>query len=240
MISPSDHRLLAIYSGAITAAFLYTITTGFAAAPKKASFEEIDVKRINVIEPDGTLRLVISDKTRFPGLIIKGKEYPHDTRKTAGVLFFDDEGTENGGLTFGGMKDKNGKASSYGHLSFDKYMQDQVFTIDASKDGAQERTRLGVWDRPDYPITDLVDELARIKNLSSDEHAAALQKFLTAHGQAHPRLLLGRSDDRSVSLRLKDTEGRDRIVIKVDPDGTPAVQFLDENGKVIAQLPAKG
>jgi hypothetical protein len=140
MRRPSHDRFLAVYSGVITAALLFTVTnvtTGLAAPPKKVSFEEIDVTRINVVEPDGTLRLVISDKTRFPGLIVKGKEYPHD-RKTAGVLFFDDEGTENGGLIFGGMKDKSGKVSTYGHLSFDKYMQDQVFTIDASDDGGRK------------------------------------------------------------------------------------------------------
>src|SRR5260370_40788820 len=118
----SRDRFLAVYSGAITAAFLYTITSGFAAPAKKVTFDESEVKRINVVEPDGTLRLVISDKAHFPGLIVKGKEYPHETRKTAGILFFDDEGTENGGLTFGGMKDKSGKVSSYGPLIFDKYM----------------------------------------------------------------------------------------------------------------------
>src|SRR5260370_39536959 len=233
----SYDRFLAVYSGVITAAFFYIMTTGFAASPKKASFDEIEVKRINVVEPDGTLRLVISDRAHFPGLIVKGKEYPHETRKTRGILFFDDEGTENGGLTFGGMKDKSGKVSSYGHLSFDKYMQDQVFTIDASDDDGQERNRLTLVDRPDYSITLLVDELARIKPLSKDEQAAELKKFFAAHGQAHPRLYLGRSDDRSVSLRLKDVEGRDRIVIKVDADGAPALQFLDEKGTVVAQLP---
>src|SRR5258708_15432141 len=116
----SRDRFLAIYSGVITAAFLYSITTALAPPAKKVTFDEIEVKRINVVEPDGTLRLVISDKAHFPGLIVKGKEYPHETRKTTGILFFDDEGTENGGLTFGGMKDKSGKGSRYGHPSFDK------------------------------------------------------------------------------------------------------------------------
>jgi len=32
-----------------------------------------------------------------------------------------------GGLTFDGWKDKNGKIQNNGHLSFDQYMQDQVF-----------------------------------------------------------------------------------------------------------------
>ena len=39
--------------------------------------------------------MVLSDKAQFPGLIVKGKEYPHPDRKTAGMLFFNAEGTEN-------------------------------------------------------------------------------------------------------------------------------------------------
>ena len=240
MKQPFSDRLLAVYSGVITAAFLYTVTTGFAPAPKKTSFEEIDVKRINVIEPDGSVRLILSDRAHFPGLIIKGKEYPHETRHTAGILFFNDEGTENGGILFGGSKDKDGKASSYGHLSFDKYMQDQVLTLDAGKNGTEERAAFGVFDRPDYPITDLVDELARTKSMAAAERNAAFNAFVDAHGRPHQRVYLGRAEDKSVSLRLKDTHGHDRIVIRVDPDGTPAMQFLDEKGKVTAQFPSKG
>ena len=240
MKQPFSDRLLAVYSGIITAAFLYTVTTGFTPAPKKTSFEEIDVKRINIIEPDGSIRLILSDKARFPGLIIKRKEYPHETRHTGGILFFDDEGTENGGITFGGSMGKDGKAASSGHLSFDKYMQDQVLTLDAGKNGAEEHVGFGVWDRPDYPITDLVDELARTKGMAAQDRSAAINKFVDVHGRAYPRLYLGRAEDKSVSLRLKDMQGHDRIVIRVDPSGTPAMQFLDDKGKVTAQFPSKG
>jgi hypothetical protein len=96
---------------------------------------ELDVKRINLLEPDGTLRLVISNRANFPGLIVKGKEYPHD-RQTAGMLFFDDEGTENGGLIFGGSKDKDGKVESWGHLSFDQYQGDQIMVLEGGESDA--------------------------------------------------------------------------------------------------------
>jgi hypothetical protein len=101
-------RLLLIYSGVLTVVLCVVLLSG-AASPKKTTFDEIEVKRINLVEPDGTLRLVIADKANFPGMIVKGKEYPHD-RGTAGMLFFNDEGTENGGLIFGGMKDKRWKS----------------------------------------------------------------------------------------------------------------------------------
>jgi hypothetical protein len=111
---------LLVYAGMLTIVLSVVLLTA-SSQPKRTSFDEIDVKRINLIEPDGTLRLVMADRARFPGLIVKGKEYPHD-RQTAGMLFFDDEGTENGGLVFGGMKDKGGKIQSWGHLSFDQYL----------------------------------------------------------------------------------------------------------------------
>src|SRR5580704_2495534 len=108
----SSPRFLAIYSGVLTVAFAVVVLAAFAESRRKQTFDEIDVHRINVIEPDGTLRLVISNKAEFPGIIIKGKETPHPDRKTAGMLFFNDEATENGGLIFGGSKDDQGRVSS--------------------------------------------------------------------------------------------------------------------------------
>jgi hypothetical protein len=170
--------------------------------------------------------MVISNKTAFPGVIVKGKEYPHPDRDSAGMIFFNDEGTENGGLIFGGSRTKDGVTHSYGHLSFDRYEQDQTFTIDAGEDGDKRESKLALWDRPDYPLSDIL-------SLPRDDW----QKFIATHPKAQPRLYLGRSDDRSVSLKLKDPDGRDRIVIKVGADGAPVIQFLDQAGKIVRQLP---
>lgn len=233
----SNPRFLAIYSGVLTVAFTVVILGGFAEFRQKQKFGEIDVERINIVEPDGTLRMVISNKASFPGIIIKGKEIPHPDRKTAGMLFFNDEGTENGGLIFGGSEDAKGNVSSYGHLSFDRYEQDQVFSIDADEDGNKRTSELRIIDQPDHPITQDLAEAARIAKLPKDQQQAAMEKYRAGTPHFEPRILLGRGDDRSVALRLKDVKGRDRIVIQVQPDGSPILQFLDEQGKVTAQLP---
>ena len=115
---------LPVYAGVLTAVFALSVITGFT-RPRSASFDEIDVGRINVREPDGTLRLVLSSKAQFPGLYFEGKEYEHPNRSTAGLLFFNDEGTESGGLIYGGAKDADGGVDAYSHLSFDQYEQDQ-------------------------------------------------------------------------------------------------------------------
>ncbi len=236
----SSPRFLAVYSGVLTIGLCVLVLAGLAESRHKQTFDEITVHRINVVEPDGTLRMVVSDKAAFPGIIIKGKETPHPDRKTAGTLFFNDEGTENGGLIFGGSKDKDGKVSSYGHLSFDQYEQDQVFTIDAGEESGKRSSELRILDQPDRPISEDIQAADKIGKLPKAEQAAAWKSYFATHRQAGTRIYLGRGDDRSVALRLKDVQGRDRIVIRVQSDGTPVLQFLDEKGKVTSQLPAAG
>ena len=234
----SSQRFLAIYSGILTVTFAITVLGGFAADRKKSSFEEIDAQRINLVEPDGTLRMILSDKALWPGIYLKGKEHPHPNRKTAGMLFLNEEGTENGGLIFGGEKDKDGKGSSHGHLSFDAYEQDQIFSIDAGQEGDKQGSSLTLVDRPDYPIGELIDTVDRTKDLPKDKQQAELTKFIASHPAPHARLYLGSAGDKSVSLKLKDADGHDRVVIEVAPDGSPAIRFLDSSGKVVSQLPA--
>jgi hypothetical protein len=155
--------------------FVTTVFGGLTA--KRHRFDEIDVHRINVVEADGTLRMVLSNKTRLPGIIVKGKEYAHEDRKTAGILFFDDEGTENGGLIFGGMRGKDGKVESWGHLSFDQYMQDQVFTVDAREENGQRRSGIGIWERGNYPLIDLIEASMRIEKLPHSQQESEWDKF---------------------------------------------------------------
>lgn len=226
--------VLVIYSGVLTLALTIGLVTGFIFVRPTARFDALTVHRINVVEPDGTLRMVISDKARFPGLIIKGKEFPHD-RTTAGMLFFNDEGTENGGLIFGGYK-KNGKIESWGHLSFDQYMQDQVFTIDANDSGKQHYVGLKLVDRPDYSITRDIDLRARVRGMPEAKRKAAIKAFYAKHGGYHPRLFMARLPDDVVALGLNDPEGHPRIMLKVGADGTPSIQMLDAAGKVVGEV----
>jgi hypothetical protein len=233
---PRSPQFLAVYSGLLTVTFVTTTLCGFSAR-RPTTFDTLTVQRLNVVEPDGTLRLVISNKALFPGLILHRRERPHPHRKTAGVLFFNDEGTENGGLLFGGEKGTDGQATSYGHLSFDAYDQDQVFTIDAPQDGSQRQSGLAVNDSPNYSTSELLDEMDRVKSWPTPEQQAEMRKFFASHDRAHSRLYLGRRADRSVGLSLKDVQGHDRLVLQVGADGSSFLRFLDQNGKVLNEWP---
>ncbi|MGD0731159.1 MAG: hypothetical protein ABR956_07840 [Terracidiphilus sp.] len=224
----TNQRFLTIYSGVLTAFFALTVFCGFAKEDRNAEFDQVTVHKLKVVEPDGTLRMVISDQAEFPGIIVKNKQvYEHKDRSTAGMLFFNEEGTENGGLTFGGKKAPDGTVSSYGHLSFDRYLQDQVFTEDASEDGPQKASGISIVDRPDWPITDIL-------SLPQSDW----KSFAASHPTSHQRIRLGRNPDLSASLVLRDPDGRPRMVLQVAADGTPTVQLLNADGKVVSQLPA--
>src|SRR6188474_514811 len=114
-------KILAVYSTVLTT-LLAAFTLAGSATAKVQRFDEIDVHRLNVREPDGTLRMVISNHARLPGVIVRGKENPPLDRPYAGMLFYNDEGTENGGLVFGGHRNANGEVVDAGvSLSFDRY-----------------------------------------------------------------------------------------------------------------------
>src|SRR5580704_281844 len=142
------------------------LTAGLAlAAWHKASeptrFKEISVERINIIEPDGKLRLTISDAANSPGWVFHGKPYPGRPH-SAGMIFFNDEGEEDGGMTFGG-RTENGKYEADGGLSFDQYNQDETVTLRYSDDNGRKRQGLYLTDRANIPIADLLGKRDSLK-----------------------------------------------------------------------------
>ena len=87
------------------------------------------------------------------------------------------------------------------------------------------------------PITDALEASLRIQKLPQEQQEAEWQKFAVSHRGDTQRAYLGRVGDRSVGLRLMDQKGHDRVRLRVNPDGSPVMQFLDASGKVTAQFP---
>jgi hypothetical protein len=236
----SSRRFLAVYSGVLTAVFAVTILVAAKSPAPNATFDQITVHRINILEPDGTPRLVLSNKAEFPGLYLHGKDNPRSDRDSAGMIFLNDEGTENGGLIFGGAKDKQGVAHGYGHLSFDRYDQDQVINIEQNEDGDQRTSGIAINDVGDYAVTpEFMAEAGRIKAMPHGQaRADAWSKFKMKYSGDANRAYLGRGTDKSVGLSLKDQQGRERLRLVVKPDGAPLIQFLDATGKVVNEYTA--
>ncbi len=220
-------RALTLYAGALTAAVAVFLLSA-AAAPNHQTIDVLDVQRINIREPDGTLRMTISDAARSPGIIVKNREYPHPDRKSAGMIFFNDEGTENGGLIFSGH-DAAGRRSSVGSLTFDRYEQDQVVQVMGSQDGPDKSAGLLVNDQPDATMD--YAALDRTGAMPADQRRTAL---IQAHfGGTRNRLFVGRAEDGASQVALKDAAGHDRLILAVAPDGTASIRFLDQSGKTV-------
>ena len=223
-------RMMLGYSVVVTTALGLATLTETVRGSSKSVFEEIDVQRINVREADGTLRMTITNAATAPGIIVKGKEQPHPNRKSAGILFFNDEGTENGGLIFGGQK-KAGGTSGYGHLSFDQYEQDQVISLDQSEENGRRRAGLTFNDMPDTPIP-----WELIARASTPEGRTEIQARAKTGEFGNPRLFIGKTPERASTVDLKDAKGRTRLVLMVAPDGAASISFLDESGKTVRTL----
>jgi hypothetical protein len=212
---------MAYWHGLVTGAALVTVAGVLVAANHPQTMHTLNVERINIREPDGTLRMVISSRDRFPGAFHKGQEIPRPDRAfAAGMLFLNDEGTENGGLIWAG-KSVDGQTDAGASLTFDRYENDQTLQLLQTDGGKQDMAALIISDRPATTMFTSKDGTSGI-----DENAAG----------GAPRLFVGKSRDRASMIMLQDESGTPRIRLKVARDGTSVIEFLDEKGKVIKSI----
>jgi hypothetical protein len=195
-----------------------------------ASFDEISVGRINVVERDGRLRMVMSNTERSPGIFIKGIEHRHPdpSQRGAGLVFFNDEATENGGLVFGGKQ-----GSSGGGLSFDQYEQDQVVQLLSNDEPGRREAGIRVWDRPDRSILETLTEYARLQRLPPEDQHRLLEQRKKDHYDGATRMFAGKDPSGSSVVSLSDGRGQVRLRLWVTAAGDAAIEFLDASGAVV-------
>jgi len=237
----SELRLLKGYAALSTLLLALLTTAAFRQAAQKTRFTEIDVERINVVEPDGKLRMVISNRPRSIGPVYKGKPFGYPGGTRPGIIFFNDEGTENGGLTFTGRRREDGTYSSSVGMSFDQFNQDETLTLRYTDENGRKATGITIAERDERDIYDLIMARDSINKLSdSVARTAALQQlFAPRNGVplAASRVYLGRDRSRSAVLSLSDPSGKPRLRLRVDSLGNASVEFLDASGAVTARLP---
>ena len=230
------NRVLIAWCALLTLVLAWRVPVG-AAAPRVLSVDTLDVHRINLREDDGTVRLIIASRDHFPGLIEHNREHPHpDRADAAGMIFYNDEGTENGGLIFGGSRSAAGTVSSFGHLSFDQYEQDQVVNLEQTEDAGQRYGGLTIADRPDEPIDfGLVDRLGK---MPPAQRAAQLARLRANGAFGQPRVFVGKDEQRDAEVVLRDARGRARLRLRVTAAGAAVIEFLDERGRSVRTVSA--
>jgi hypothetical protein len=236
-----DVRFLKRYAVLSTLALGLLSLAAFSRQGQKAKFEEIDVERINVVEKDGKLRLVISNKDRSPGPIYKGKPFGYAGGNRPGMLFFNDEGSENGGLGFSGRRLPDGTVDANTGLSFDQFDEDQVLVLNYSDRRGRRNVGMSILDRADVNMYDWVH---RRDTINAMPNGAAKDSALKAWLEPRPgeplaaeRLLVGRDESKRAVVSLNDKFGKPRLRLVVDSLGAARIEFLDAQGRATMTLP---
>lgn len=210
--------------------------------PKTVSFDTLNVERLNVLEPNGNPRVVISNKGHFPGAYMGGREYAHYNRHAGGILFFNDNGDEVGGLIMDNNKGRPGGPEAMSNFSLDQLHQDETVNLNYTRDGGADEAGLTVADRPDWSIEPLLaisDKVAHARTPEARKaEVAGFDAFIKDKGPnpgGADRLFAGKQNGDALA-RLADKQGRPRLVLKVDGAGAPSIAMLDAAGKVTRRI----
>jgi hypothetical protein len=226
---------LRIYVAALSLVVVVLATAAFRQAGKPQNLGEITVERINVVDANGTLRLVIANKDRMHPGVMDGITIDRP-RPEAGLLFFNDEGDEIGGLTYQARL-VNGQQIASTALNFDQFKQDQTIGISYGESQGVRSAALRVWDRPDVHLTELIKRSNEIKKLPEAEREAAMRDARASLPGGHERVFVGKDTARASHVTLSDANGKPRLKLTVEADGGARIEFLDENGRVTNRLP---
>ncbi len=238
MSAVTGKNLLILWLAALSAGLIFMAWGR--AAPKVTDFEEINVQRINIVEPDGKPRVVIASKARAAGLYWGGREFKHPSRNDGGFWFMNDDGDEVGGMTFSSRQEGDSYSARAG-LTFDQYKQDQTISLLYGEQNGERTAGLRVWDRPSEslgPVVQLSDKLARA---TSDEERREIRAEIGEIAKSwgpHPvpeRFFAGKQLGESL-VKLADKQGRVRLLLKVSESGQPSIEFMDEAGKVVRRI----
>jgi hypothetical protein len=210
-------------------------------------FNEIDVERINIVEKDGTVKMVITNVERFPNGMDKINNRPTNTdrKKRSGMLFFNEEGIECGGFIYDGKKTENGHSAGLS-LTYDQYDGDQVMQLLTQDIGKGDKrfvsSTLAFNDRPNKESQlKTMEIMQELEVLRKKDPKAMEEKYKEYEAQGIlggvPRVMLGKSRSQNNGLFLFDDKGMPKAMFYVDKENNAKLDFYDEKGNVIASFP---
>lgn len=116
-------------------------------AQSPARFTELTVERLNIVESDGRVRMVLANGARQADTVVQGVVLAPGRQRPAGMIFFNEEGTEVGGLVFSGRR-VDGQVQASGSLTFDRYNQDQTIQMHCGERGTDYLAGVRVIESP--------------------------------------------------------------------------------------------
>jgi hypothetical protein len=155
---------------------------------------ELDAERINIIEADGTRRLVLSNKRRAPLPIVEGKEGPRSIAP-AGLVFYDESGSETGGIGTFRRKDTNGDV-----FAFDYARSEAIGLV--KRQGADGKYE--AWLVVNDPSDRASEGITRVA-IGTENRASSIE-LDDSHGRPRIRLAVDAADRASIAIL--DEQGR--------------------------------
>lgn len=233
---------IAVLGLALSATVAWILTTN-AAMP-----EVLSAERLEIVEPDGSLSMVLANSMRpavgtIDGkVVMEGQE--EERRGTPTIVFFDGQGDEVGGMAFGVRETADGY-NAVRHLSLDAHNQDQAVVLKHYQSPEGSTSGLEIVDRPDISLLDGLALLGLSAGASREQIMAAIRALpedeietrmegLSGTGRA----FLGTNPEGEANLTLHDGQGRPRIVVEAPREGEASIRILDEQGEILLRLPA--
>lgn len=227
-------KILKIYAAILTLILLVFIGIVLKQGSNPDHFKHITAERIDIVDPTGKIRMAISNRERQHPGTIGGKELPKRDRP-AGMIFFNDDGDECGGLVYDG--DKKSASMTY---SIDQYQNDQIMQIqysqDKDKDSLKRSYGLKLWDKydsfPSARVVTYVDSLSKLNDTAA--YNAGIKKLQQPGIITAERLFVGKNSQGEVGLFLRDDKGKPRLRIFINAQNQPVIQTLNDKGEIVA------
>lgn len=201
-------------------------------------FKSIDVEKLNIIEEDGTVKMSLFNSQNIPPLIFEGEDLLPGHRQddgVSGIIFYNGDGFECGGLTFGSKQLENGEHESALSLTFDQYQQDQVVQMFTVEENGEQMYGFNFFDRPKETIKETIGKMDTIRQMDDEVEKKKLMKELD---QENPRrMFMGKTREGDLTIQMNDSVGRERIRMAIDKEDNPKIEFLNSDGEVIYSLP---
>jgi len=202
---------------------------------KNASFDTITLHRINIVDREGKLAMIITNHDNAPGAIINGKHVQRSSGDDENeIVFYNQLGNEQGVLGWDGRVEKDGSYHSATFLSYDSVKTDQLLQLaDSNSNGRQTASFTG-WKEPDNTTPEA-------EAFSQEWHAATTDAQKRAVHVKYPnqriyeRFFFGNDGSQS-KVVLRDAKGKARINMFVTDDGQAKLHFLETDGKVTVHL----
>jgi len=232
-------RLLEIYSVVSLIGIAVFVLSGFIQSKQK--IDELTVERLNVVEKNGQLVAVMANSDRMPDPITNGRAFK--TERPPGMIFYNGEGDECGGLVFGAASGPHARQGdrygAYGGFTLDQYQQSQAIGLIYNDHSGSREVALKIWDRPEAPQSEFIEKREAISKLPDGPEKQAASQRLREADLSPTRIFVGKNKEREAKVTLYDDKGNPRINMVVDAAGVPRLDFLDEKGQVTYSLPGK-